>query len=297
MNLSQDTDLIWGAWRARQSNETRDEAGYARMAQAALDLGIQWLDHADIYDDGEVEALHGRAMAALSPADRNAFSIITKCGVRFPSPGQPGVRVAHYRSDAAFVRTQADASLKRLGIEQIGLYLLHRPDYLMRAEETARALEDLHQAGKVAAIGVSNFSTHQFARLEAALDLPLIAHQIEISVSETSALDDGRMDLACTGDTTLLAWSPLAGGRLFSESAHDAGLQQCLGRVSEAHGDCGTDVVALSWLKSLPARTIPILGTCSTERLIRQARGYRATDLDCQDWYSILQASRGEPIP
>ena len=291
------TDLVWGAWRARQNQHTREPSGFADLLARCLDLDIDWIDHADIYDDGAVEALHGEARAHLDAEQLKRLHVITKCGVRFPSPGQPGVRTVHYRSDAAYIQQQAEASLKRLGVEQIGLYLLHRPDYLMRADETARALEDLVSAGKVAAYGASNFSIHQLSRLQAASDLPIAAHQIEISVCESSALDDGRLDRAAQASMPLLAWSPLAGGRLFGGSDAFAPVRACLERVQQDMDAGGIDEIALAWLKNLPAHTIPILGTMKPERLERQANAYRQITLDRQDWYALLEAARGAPVP
>lgn len=292
-----ENDLIWGAWRARQSDTTRHPDGFARLLALCLDLEVNWIDHADIYDDGAVEALHGEALDRLSAHQRQGLSVITKCGVRFPSPGQPGVRTVHYRSDAEHIRRQAEASLQRLGVERIDLYLLHRPDYLMQAEETARALEDLHTNGKIAAYGVSNFSIHQLERLRASTDLPMAAHQIEISVGETSALDDGRLDQAARLDMPLLAWSPLAGGRLFSDEGAFQPLRERLEQVARSVDAQGIDEIALAWLKSLPARIQPILGTMQPDRLQRQVTAYRSLTLDRQDWYAILEAERGAPVP
>lgn len=290
-------DLVWGAWRARQNPLTREASGFADLIARCLDLDINWIDHADIYDDGAVEALHGEALAHLDVRQLNRLQVITKCGVRFPSPGQPGVRTVHYRSDAAYIQQQAEASLKRLGVEQIGLYLLHRPDYLMRADESARALEDLASAGKVASFGASNFSVHQLGRLQAASGLPIATHQIEISACENSALDDGRMDQAAQANMPLLAWSPLAGGRLFGAGNEFAPVRACLERVQHDMGAGGIDEIALAWLKGLPAHTIPILGTMKPERLERQVAAYRKLTLDQQDWYAILEAARGAPVP
>ena len=137
------SDAIWGAWRACQATETRTPDGFARMLELCLDLGINWIDHADIYDNGAVESLHGQASALLSSEARQSLRVISKCGVRFPCEEQPGVRVAHYRSDRHFIETQVEGSLRRLKADRLDLLLLHRPDYLMNADETAAALDGL----------------------------------------------------------------------------------------------------------------------------------------------------------
>lgn len=292
-----DQPAIWGAMRARQSSDTDHPGGFARMLETCLDLGLSWIDHADIYDDGAVEKLHGAAAAALSASQRQSLRIITKCGVRFRSPQQPGVRLHHYRSDAAFVKSQAETSLRHLQCERIDLYLLHRPDYLMQADETARALEDLVTQGKIARYGVSNFSTHQVETLAAACSGALTANQIELSPLHTAPLDDGTLDQARRLGMAALAWSPLGGSRLFSpETAAESRTAAVLQRLA---GEAGLDdpgIAALAWVARTGA--IPILGTCRIERLKSQVDGLdRLGAMDVQDWYEVLEAARGHRVP
>ena len=292
-----ETDAIWGAMRAHQSPETQDAAGFARMLSACLDLGMTWIDHADIYDDGAVESLHGQAAALLDTAQRQALRLITKCGVRFRSPGQAGVRLHHYRSDAAYIRQQAEASLKRLGAERIDLYLLHRPDYLMQAEETVRTLEALAAEGKIAAWGVSNFSAHQVDALAAVAGAAPAANQIEISPLHTPALDDGTIDQARARGMAVLAWSPLGGSRLFDpQNADEQRVHDTLIRLAGHYRTTDIGALALAWVRRTGA--IPILGTGRIERLESQLAGLRAAaDMDVQDWYEILEAARGRRVP
>ncbi|WP_291845093.1 aldo/keto reductase [Maricaulis sp.] len=291
------TPAIWGAMRARQGRDTASTEGFARMLATCLDLGIDWIDHADIYDDGAVEALHGEAARTLSGGDRSRLRVISKCGVRFASPGQPGVRLHHYRADAAWLQQQAEASLARLGTERIDLYLLHRPDYLMRAEETARALEDLISSGKIAACGVSNFSAHQVETLAAAGNLALAANQIELSPFHTAPLDNGQIDQARRLGLAVLAWSPLGGQRLFNaDDEVSCRVRDCLYAMrARLPDDHGIDALALAWSRRLGA--IPILGTASRDRLERQVREMYAIEMDVQDWYEILEAARGVRVP
>lgn len=290
----QSTLAVWGAWRARQAPETQSKIGYAGMLARVLEQGLDWIDHADIYDDGAVESLHGAAAAHLPAADRARLRVISKCGVRFPSPGQPGVRVCHYRSDANFIRHQAEASLARLKVEQIDLYLLHRPDYLMRAEETARALEELRAAGKIAAYGASNFSPSQFANLRSRAG-EVSAHQIEFSALENDALDIGTIDRAREDGAIVLAWSPLGGGRLFDDA--DPVMQRLGPVLDRVAADSGTDRAgtALNWVSRTGA--VPILGTMKADRLDSQVASLRGPAMDVQDWYEILEAARGQRVP
>ncbi|WP_300543624.1 aldo/keto reductase [Maricaulis sp.] len=297
MGALQDTDAIWGAMRARQSVDTQNADGFARMLAACLDLSIAWIDHADIYDDGAVEALHGQAVTRLTAGQRQALRLVTKCGVRFASAGQPGVRLHHYRADAAYIRHQAEASLKRLAAERIDLYLLHRPDYLMQAEETARALDALRAEGKIAAYGVSNFSVRQVENLAIRTAQPLAANQIELSPLHTAALDDGTIDQARARNMAILAWSPLGGSRLFDpQDAAGRRVHDTLTRLAGSYDINDIGALALAWVRRTGA--IPILGTGRIERLESQVTGLRAAaDMDVQDWYEVLEAARGQRVP
>ncbi|MCG8441636.1 MAG: aldo/keto reductase [Caulobacterales bacterium] len=291
------TDAAWGAWRARHNEATATPDGYAAMLDTCRELGLTWVDHADIYDDGAVEALHGEALRAR-PDLRGPFRIVTKCAVRFPSPGQPGVRVHHYRSDAAFIRDQAEASLRRLGVERVDLLLLHRPDYLLLAEETAGALDALKRDGKIAAYGVSNFSVSQLALLADRAAAPIAAHQLELSPLVTVALDDGRLDQAQQIGAMVLVWSPLGGGRLFDDADPVATrTRAALTAVGERHGVADPAAAALAWVRRHPTRPLPIIGTTRADRLRAQVEGMRAIAMDPQDWYEVLEASRGGEVP
>lgn len=292
------TTAIWGVWRALAHDQSKTPEGFAKRLQACLDRDIVWIDHADIYDNGAVETLHGEAMIELTPSDRKRLKLITKCGVRFVCPEQDGVRVGHYRSDALFIRQQVEGSLARLRTEQVDLLLLHRPDYLMQAEETARALEDLVASGKVKAFGVSNFSIHQFARLQSATTTPLAAHQVELSPLMSTALDDGTLDLSHTAPHPLLAWSPLGGGRLFDASDIQAGrVREALARTGERLGETDLATLCLAWVSHTAPHVIPVVGTMSMDRLCAQLDGLARIRMDHQDWYDILEAGRGAPVP
>ncbi len=111
-------------------------------------------------------------------------------------------------------RSAIDASLTRMGVERVELYQIHRPDMLTHPHEVARALEDAHRAGKIAAIGVSNHTPAQTSALAAFLTVPLASHQPEFSALVTTPLFDGILDQAMAHDMAVLAWSPLGGGRI-----------------------------------------------------------------------------------
>src|SRR5690606_14267551 len=199
--------IAWGGWRL-----VGDDVRNARaVVEAALEAGIDLFDLADVYGldhggrgFGESEALFGRVLAD-APALRGRLLLATKGGIVPPVP---------YDASAAHLVAACEASLKRLGVDVIDLYQIHRPDWLAHPEETAGALARLREAGKVREVGVSNYTPAQFAALQRHLDFPIATHQPEWSCLALAPLTDGVLD-QCLGErVTPLAWSPLAGGRL-----------------------------------------------------------------------------------
>lgn len=284
----------WGAMRACEAAETARPADLARFLAKAHDAGATWIDGADIYAGGASETRVGDALA-LDPALRARFKIIAKAGVVLPGGG---VATQHYRNDASHLRTQLEASLKRLKLDRVDLFLIHRPDYLMDAEETAAALKAMVADGLTKAVGVSNFSVWQTDRLARALGAPVAADQLEFSVLATAALDDGRLDRALAHKVAVFAWGPLAGGRLFDLEDQAAGrVRGVLAQLAASEDPDAIAGAALAWLARHPARPIPILGSCRIARLARQAAAMAAIEMTAEDWYAVLQAARGARAP
>lgn len=282
------SSIAWGMWRFAGNDLAAAEA----RIQAALDAGVTLFDTADIYgpDNGEpfgaAEALLGRVLAG-NPGLRDRMVIATKGGI---SMGVP------YDSSAAYLTTAIDASLARMGLEHVALWQIHRPDLLTHPAEIGEALLAAHQAGKIGAVGVSNFTPWQVEALAAHLPLPVISCQPEFSPLAVAPLTDGVLDQAIARGMTVLAWSPLGGGRLgqpgdertravaaaLDAKAHEAGVSRA--------------AAAYSWILAHPARPIPIVGTQSTARIaeIPQAFTPRWTRAE---WYAVLVASLGAPLP
>jgi predicted oxidoreductase len=280
--------------RACDGAEAARPADLARFLGAAHDAGAAWIDSADIYAGGGSETLVGEALA-LDPGLRDRFKIIAKAGVVLPGRG---VATQHYRNDASHLRTQLEASLKRLKLSRVDLFLVHRPDYLMDAAETAAALKAMVADGLTRAVGVSNFSIWQTDRLARALGEPVAADQLEFSVLATQALDDGRLDYALAHGASVFAWGPLAAGRLFSAEAQDAvRVRSVLGPLAGSEDPDAIAGAALAWLARHPARPIPVLGSCRIKRLARQAAAMGAIEMTGEDWYAVLEAARGARVP
>ena len=287
--------LAWGMWRLAENGRTAAEA--ARLVHAALDAGITLLDTADIYGFdgpkpdgttgfGDAEALLGEVLAA-EPALRSRMVLASKGGIMPPLP---------YDQSAAYLTGALDASLRRLQVETIDLYQIHRPDILAHPQEVARTLEDALAAGKIRSIGVSNFTPAQTEALAHFLDTPLATTQPEISPLRIDCFENGELDQAMRLGLTPLAWSPLGGGRLLSpESARDHAVAGELDRIAAEQG-VSRSVAAYGWLMAHPAGIVPIIGSQSAQRIAEGAQAL-AMRWTRQDWYAVLVAARGERLP
>jgi predicted oxidoreductase len=275
--------IAWGMWRLRGD----DLAGARALIDAALDGGITLFDTADIYGFngtggfGDAEAALGRVLSE-APELRARMVLATKGGI---IPGVP------YDSSPAYLERALDASLNRLGVDQVDLWQVHRPDLLAHPQELAATLEKMVASGKTRAVGVSNFTPAQVAALESFLTIPLASTQPEFSPLHTDPLWDGTLDLAMKHDHAVLAWSPLGGGRL----GQDGPVATLLADKGAQHGVSAT-AATYAWLMAHPARVIPIVGSQRAER-IREARDAFKVEWTRAEWYSVLQASTGKRLP
>ena len=229
-----------------------------------LDLGITTFDHADIYGGYTCEELFGRALAA-EPALRGRIEMVTKCGIQLVTPNRPDTRVKHYDTSREHIIASAERSLCTLHTDTLDLLLIHRPDPLMNADETAAALGELRSSGKIRHAGVSNFTPRQFDLLQSRLDFPLVTNQIELSLLHLDPLHDGTLDRLQQLRVPPMIWSPLAGGRLFDPGDERARrVRAALEAIGSAIG-ASAEQVALAWLLSHPARVLPVMGTGKEE--------------------------------
>jgi predicted oxidoreductase len=276
----------FGMWRFRGT----DVAAARRLVEAALEHGLTLFDTADVYgpDNGEAfgaaETLLGRVLAE-APHLRGRFVLATKGGI---VPGVP------YDARREHLVRACGASLRRLGVERVELYQVHRPDPLAHPAETAAALTALRKAGKIAEAGVSNHTPAQVAALQAHLPFPLASVQPEFSPLEIAPLYDGVLDQALERGLAVLAWSPLGGGRIGRREGR-ADLIAALERLAARHG-VERSAIACAWIMAHPARPIPIVGSQRPARLA-QAAAAREVRLGRNDWFAVLAAARGAPLP
>ena len=286
--------MVWGSFRIADNRETSGIASIARTVDTCLDAGITTIDHADIYGGYRVEALFGE-MLATRPDLRNRIELVTKCGIALTGPARPEHRVKHYNSTAAHIRWSLENSLRNLKVDHVDMLLLHRPDPLMDAAEVAEILEALVSEGKTRAVGVSNYTPSQFAMLQSKLPIPLMANQIELSVSHTAPLYDGTLDDCVNYGISPMAWSPLGGGRLFDREKGNPALVDLLSALADKYGVQGAGTVALAWLLRLPSKPLPIIGSTDPERVRALARAVEI-EFDLQDWFEVLEVATGRPV-
>lgn len=292
---------IGGSWNPAEVTPQREAEGRTAVS-AAYEAGYTLFDHADVYCDGVAEKIFGQALKGISGM-RGRVLIATKCGIRKPGDPKPP---APYRFDfsAQHIVWSCEQSLKRLGVETIDLYQLHRPDYLMDPAEVAGAFSQLKQAGNVREFGVSNFRPSQVTALQRACPMPLIVNQVEISLANLRCFEDGTLDQCLADKITPMAWSPLAGGQLGSgarrllasqETYRTADIVAALDALAQTRGTSRT-VIALAWLLKHPCGIVPIIGSVNPVN-IREAVKAADTELTREEWYSLLETARGERLP
>lgn len=285
--------LGWGMWRFSGA----DLATARRRIEAALEIGCTLFDTADIYGYstpegfGGAERLLGQVFRS-APGLRDRMVLATKAGIYPPLP---------YDSSAAYLVQACENSLQRLGVECIDLYQIHRPDLLTHPQDVAVTLERLKQAGKIRAAGVSNYSATQLDALCHYLPFPLASIQPEFSPLAIEPLTNGVLDAAIRHGIAVLAWSPLGQGRLGSGNSGEtrdvrtAAVIAVLDRVA-ARASVPRSAVAYAWVMAHPSRPVPLIGSQNPDR-IKEAAVACAVDLAREEWYQILEASRGEPLP
>ena len=276
--------LIYGMWRLSDDTDTSASHVQAKI-EACLAQGITTMDQADIYGGYEAEEVLGHALRA-APQLRDQIEIVTKCDILVGAGRYASTRVKHYDTSAAHIADSVDHSLQLMATDYIDLLLIHRPDPLMDHRETGAALDAAVASGKVGSVGVSNFKPHDWNLLQSAMQTPLVTNQIEISVLETSAFTNGDLAFLQERDVPAMAWSPLAGGALFS--GDNPKLLALLGTI----GDGDSAAAAVAWLLAHPARILPVLGTNNLSR-IQALDAACGIAMDRETWFEIYEAANG----
>lgn len=302
---------LGGGWDHEPITAENIRQGHEAV-EAALSIGINFFDHADIYTRGKAEKIFGQLFKDR-PGLREEIIIQSKCGIKLIEPGDTS---NSFDLSGEHILKSVDGTLSRLGTEYIDILLLHRPDPLMDPEEVAGALRKLKTAGKVRHFGVSNMSAAQIKLLEHYCDEPFVVNQLHMSLAKISWLDamvsvnrepwkditfpEGTLEYCRTQNIQLQAWGPLAQG-LFSgrpltgqpESVvNTAAMVQSLAEQKNTT----PEGIVLSWLITHPAAIQPVIGTVNPQRIAACA-GADKLELTRKEWYDLYVSSRGEKLP
>lgn len=283
--------ILYGMWRLGEDEDT-SPAHVQKKIETCLAQGITTMDQADIYGGYTAEAILGDAFRA-APGLRDRVEIVTKCDIIAPAGRYADRRVKYYDTSAHHITASVEYSLKAMATDVIDLLLIHRPDPLMHHEETGQALDTLVASGKVRAVGVSNFKRHDWNLLQSAMETPLATNQIELSVLHTDPFTDGEVAWMQEKAVPIMAWSPLAGGRLFGPEG--AQTRAVLTRVATEHG-VGPEAVAVAWLLRHPALVLPVMGTNTLRRIKGLSDALKVT-IDRETWFEIYTAALGHEVP
>lgn len=299
---------ITGTWDVSQIGAANEKRAIAAF-EAALESGITLYDLADVYAFGACETMFGKCLKAV-PGARERICIATKGGILLPPDGSD----TRYDLSGDYLRGAIDASLRRIGVEKIDIYYLHRPDPLAHPQDTAAALDEAVSSGKVGAVGVSNYFPEQMRALQKFLDAPLVCNQLNLSLQRLrpfyegwdfgeNALREGRsgdgvLDFCMAENIVPVAYSPLGAGRIARGEWHDErekNLGETLRVLAEKYARTPVQI-ALAWLLSHPSGIVPLVGSNDPGH-IREAAAAPDLRLSRDDWYLLFTTAWGRKVP
>ena len=276
------------------------------VIETALEVGINFFDHSDVYAGGQSEAKFAQALrSAKIPRDR--VLIQSKCGLRDVHTNY------HFDFSKDYIISSVEGSLERLQTDYLDVLLLHRPDALVEPEEVAEAFSQLHQAWKVRYFGVSNQNPYQMELLQKSVEQPLIANQLQFGPAHTPMLDAGLnanmlnplaivrdgsvLDYCRLHHITIQPWSPFQvdlNQGLFMEHPKYAQLTETLHAFASDY-QVSFEALVLAWILRHPAQMQPIVGSMNPQRIRSMVAAFDI-ELSRADWYKIYK-SAGNPLP
>lgn len=303
---------LGGPWEGNEYGAAEIEQAAAAI-EAAMGIGITLFDHADIYRSGKAEAVFGEVLAR-TPGLRDKIQLQTKCGIRLSQPDVQG----HYDLSKGAILERVNGSLERLRTDYVDVLLLHRPDPLMEPAEVASAVGQLMAEGKVRQLGVSNMSGAQIAFLQDALETPIVANQLEMSLHRRAWLEStvlvnhddalgysfphGTVEHCVGRGIELQAYGSLARGRYTGSTpdaptAADTATAALATQLAEEKG-VTPEAVLLGWLMKHPARISPVLGSSNPTRIAACADAVAvAAAMTRAEWYQLWVEARGSKLP
>jgi predicted oxidoreductase len=292
------SNIVLGCMRLKNLSVSKAEI----LLRTALDEGINFFDHADIYGDGVCESIFAKALP-LRAAVREKIFIQSKCGIR----------KGYFDFSKKHILESVDGILGRLETEYLDILLLHRPDALIEPEEVAEAFDMLQTSGKVRHFGVSNFNPMQIELLQKYTPVKLSVNQLQLSIAHTPMIDSGLtvnmqikqsvnregsiLDYCRLHDLTIQAWSPFQKGFFdgpFLGDPEYAELNAVVDRLAAKYG-VTPSAVAVGWITRHPARIQVILGTTKPQRVVESCQG-SSLPLTREEWYALYKAA-GNIVP
>lgn len=273
-----------------------------KLILTAVEEGIDYFDHADVYGFGDSEAYFGRILE-VNPGLRNRIHLQSKCALI-----RDQEKTLYIDTTKRHILESVDASLKRLRTDYLDVFLLHNPDTLIEPEEVAEAFDQLQAAGKVRYFGVSNFKTMDLCYLQSCLKQKLVINQLQLGIAHTELIDSSNsikmreeVNVDRNGSVlaymrmngmTVQAWSPFQvrfyGGVFMNDGRYPA-LNRVVNRMSEEKG-VSPSAIAIAWILRHPARIQPLIGTTSRERL-KDICTASEVILDRAEWYELYRAT------
>ncbi|MCM3173690.1 MULTISPECIES: aldo/keto reductase family oxidoreductase [Paenibacillus] len=281
---------------------TLDGKEAEHFVRSAMEIGANFFDHADIYGTGKCEEIFADAVQ-MSPQVRENIILQSKCGIR---KGMFDFSKEH-------ILNSVDGILQRLKTDYLDVLLLHRPDTLVEPEEVAEAFDLLEREGKVRHFGVSNQNPNQIELLKKYVKQPLVANQLQMSITNTTMIDSGInvnmeneaainrdgsiLDYCRLHDITIQPWSPFQYGFFEGVFLGSDKFPELNAKIDEiaAKYEVSNTTIAIAWLLRHPAQMQPVTGTMNIERL---QDCVKASDvhLTRQEWYDIYRAA-GNVLP
>jgi predicted oxidoreductase len=283
-----------------------EDAEIRALYDAAIESGITFFDHADVYGGARHRSETRFAEALnLSKEDRSRIILQSKAGIR----------EGYFDFSKEHLLRSVDGSLKALRTDYLDVLLLHRPDTLVEPEEVAAAFDELHSSGKVRNFGVSNQTPGQIELLKSAVKQPLLFNQVQLSITHANLFaqgiavnmngidqsisrDVGLLDYARLNGITLQAWSPFQkgffDGVFLGDRKNYAELNDALDELASKYGVTPTGI-AVAWITRHPANIQVVLGTTNPSRVRDSAAG-ADIELSREDWYRLFRAA-GHQVP
>ena len=297
-NMFDGTEVSLGCMRMKALSVSDVE----NIVGVAMEQGITYFDHADIYGDGKSEEIFGQASKNLG-LKRDEIILQTKCGIR----------KGFFDFSKEHIISSVEKSLKRLQADYVDVLLLHRPDTLVEPEEVAQAFDTLYQSGKVKYFGVSNHNPYQIELLQKFLKHKIVINQMQFGIMHTVMIDaginvnmynndsvmrdGGTLDYCRLKDITIQAWSPYQYGffeGVFLDNEKFSTLNNVIDRIAKEKGVSNV-TIATAWILRHPAKRQVVGGTMNKERLKEIAKASNV-ELSREEWYEIYTAA-GHALP